>query len=310
MKTMLRKIVIDDNFIKEWHPKYDKPEIGGDYAEYENLIEEVSRGTISKPIFIRILDWKAPRVKGIIKLDNYDDYAEGIKHALQAPEDRKLPILDDLYGIGVPVASTILHFIYPSIFPIMDIRVSEVLYYSGYLTAKSRTQNNYVKFRRVILNVAQQSKCTLREIDRALFAYHKIELKPKIRSAIGKAKRCLYLKHTNDMLRLTADKRETEHFPKCLRQQDVEKKLPFSFSEAFRILQLNGPARVISSRDTVYTVEAWIMRDGNLAIRARPGSGYIYIHSNCWGKDVTCQGTRAGGIYNGKNNIYTWLKNH
>ena len=310
MKMMLRKIVIDDNFIKEWHPKYDKPKIGGDYAEYENLIEEVSRGTISKPIFIHILDWKTPRVKGIIRLDNYDDYAEGIKRALQAPEERKLPILDDLYGIGVPVASTILHFIYPSIFPIMDIRVAEVLYYSGYLTAKSRTQNNYVKFRRVILNVARQSKGTLREIDRALFAYHKIELEAELKSAIGKANKCLYLKKTDHVFCLTANKREIEDSSKCLRKQNVEKAAPFSFSEAFRILQLNGPARVISSRDTVYTVEAWTMRDGNSAIRARPGSGYIYIHSNCWGKDVTCQGTRAGGIYNGKKNIYTWLKNH
>jgi len=112
------------------------------------------------------------------------------------------------------------------------------------------------------------------------------------------------------ILQLTADKREIKDFPKCLRQQDVEKMPPFSFGEAFRILQLNGPARVISSRDTVYTVEAWTMRDGKSAIRARPGSGYIYIHSNCWGKDITCQGTRAGGIYNGKNNIYIWLKNH
>lgn len=195
MKTMLRKIVIDDNFIEEWHRRYNKPEIGGDYVEYENLIEKVSRevsqGAISKSTFIRILDWKAPRVKGIVKLDNFDDYAKGIKQALQAPEDRKLPILDDLYGIGVPVASTILHFIYPSIFPIMDVRVAEVLYYSGYLNAKSRTQNNYVNFRRVILNIAQQSKCTLREIDKALFAHHKSELEPKIRGAIGKAKRCL-----------------------------------------------------------------------------------------------------------------------
>ncbi len=307
---MRRKIVIDDNFIKEWHPKYDKPEIGGDYAEYENLIEEVSRGTISKTIFIHILDWKTPRVKGIIKLDNYDDYAEGIKHALQAPEDRKLSILDDLYGISVPVASTILHFIYPSSFPIMDIRVAEVLYYSGYLTAKSRTQSNYVKFRRVILNVARQSKGTLREIDRALFAYHKIELEPELKSAIGKAKKCLYLKKTDHVFCLTANKREIKDSSKCLRKQNIEEAAPFSFSEAFRILQLNGPARVISSRDTVYTVEAWTMRDGNSAIRARPGSGYVYIHSNCWGKDVTCQGTRAGGIYNGKKNIYAWLKNH
>lgn len=181
---MQRETVIDTNFINEWSPQYDEKGIGDDYAEYESLIQEVSRdvskGTISKPTFIRILDWKASHVKGIVRLDDFEYYAEGIKKALRAPEENKLSILDDLYGIGVPVGSTILHFIYPSIFPIMDIRVAEVLYYSGYLKAKSRTLNNYAVFRIAVLRIAQQSKCTLREIDRALFAYHKKELETKI----------------------------------------------------------------------------------------------------------------------------------
>ena len=82
-----------------------------------------------------------------------------------------------------------------------------------------------------------------------------------------------------------------------------------SFDKAFQILKANGPARITSSRGTRYTVEAWTMRDGNPAIRAHPGSGYIYVHSDCWGKDITCQGTRAGGIYNGTDNIYTGVKN-
>ena len=104
--------------------------------------------------------------------------------------------------------------------------------------------------------------------------------------------------------------RKTEDIQNLPQQRDVRETPPFTFSEAFRILQLNGPARVISSSNTEYTVEAWTMRDGNPAIRARPRSGYIYIHPDCWTKNITCQGTRAGGIYNGENNIYTWLKNH
>lgn len=136
------------------------------------------------------MDWKASRVKGIVKLDKFDDYAEGIKKAFQAQEEKKLSILDDLYGIGVPVASTILHFIYPSVFPIMDVRVTEALYYSGYLNAKTRTPNNYVEYRETVLDIAQESKNTLRDVDKALFAYHKKKLEPELR-AVGKAKTCL-----------------------------------------------------------------------------------------------------------------------
>lgn len=291
---MLGKISIDGDFIKKWGPLYDKPEIGGDYIEYENIIKEVavdiSGGALTKPTFIRILDWKAPRVKGIIKLDRFDEYSKGIKRALEAPDDRKLSILDDLYGINVPVASTILHFISPSIFPIMDIRVAEALYYFGYLKAKSRTQRNYNHFRKVILNIAQETKFSLREIDRASFAYHKMNLEP-----------------SND-IDFDMIRKETEKIEKLLQQQDALKIPPFSFDKAFQTLQLKGPARITSNRGTKYLVKARSIRDGKPAILAYPKSGCVYIHSDCWGKDITCQGTRAGGIYNGKDNIYTWLE--
>lgn len=83
--------------------------------------EDLSLGTISKTTFIEILNWKSPRLKGIVRLAEFGNYESGIKRALDAPDDQKLSILDDLYGIGVPTASTILHIIYPSKFPIMDI---------------------------------------------------------------------------------------------------------------------------------------------------------------------------------------------
>ncbi len=92
--------------------------------------------------------------------------------------------------------------------------------------------------------------------------------------------------------------------------EDMKEVSSFSFEEAFQILQLNGPAKIISSRGTIYGVEAWRMRDGKHAIRAKlspPSKGYIYIHADCWGKDITCNSTRAGGIYNGRDNIYDWL---
>ncbi|MCZ7399526.1 MAG: hypothetical protein O8C62_07585 [Candidatus Methanoperedens sp.] len=287
---------IDTDFIKEWGKHYDKPDVGGDYLEYDTIIREVAKevisGNITKKTFIKILDWKAARVKGIMKLDNFDFYAKGIKKALEASEDDKLSILDDLYGINVPVASTILHFIYPSIFPIMDIRVTEALYYLGYLKAKSRTQKNYDNYRKVISNIAQESKCSIREIDRALFAYHKINVQSK---------------HN-----ICQIKEEIKDGNKLLFYKETEKQ-SISFDDAFRILQLNGHARIISSRGTKYDVEAWRMRDGKPAIRAKlvpPKTGYIYIHADCWGKSITCQNTRAGGVYNGKNNIYTWLKDY
>ena len=89
---MQREIVIDNNFINKWSPQYDEKGIGDDYAEYESLIQEVSRGvskgTISKPTFIRILDWKASRVKGIVRLDDFEYYAEGYLFPKKFPHSK------------------------------------------------------------------------------------------------------------------------------------------------------------------------------------------------------------------------------
>jgi thermostable 8-oxoguanine DNA glycosylase len=187
-------INIDDAFIEKWHPKYDKLE--GDDEDYKTIIAKVSnelpqKGTISKDTFIDILDWKAARVKGIVRLNEFDTYEKAFRKCFKAPNDEKLAILDELYGIGVPVASTILHFMYPQSFPIMDIRTVETLHYADYIESRARDQKRYIPFRATILTIAKNyPKWSLRQIDRALFAYHKIYFEPKIKGREGKAKRC------------------------------------------------------------------------------------------------------------------------
>lgn len=174
---MIPNTIIDDDFIEKWHPLYDNSEIGGDYIEYEQIVEKVSsdissRGTILKSTFYDIINWKSARTKGKLRSD-YTYYEDAIRKVLAVPVQQKLSILIELEGIGVPVGSTILHFIYPLIFPIMDARVTDVLYDFGYLKAKIKSINNYSKYHKVILDIESQSKYSLREIDRALFAYDK-----------------------------------------------------------------------------------------------------------------------------------------
>ena len=74
-----------------------------------------------------------------------------------------------------------------------------------------------------------------------------------------------------------------------------------SFSEMYKMLEKKGPGKAISSRGTDYTIEA-----RNEQIIAKPRSGEIIVHEDCWGNPTTCQGTRAGGIYNGSYSIYDW----
>jgi hypothetical protein len=67
-----------------------------------------------------------------------------------------------------------------------------------------------------------------------------------------------------------------------------------SFREVYRALELKGPGRALSSRGTKYRIEAI---NGNVV--AFPQSGRVTIHRDCWLETKTCQGTWAGGIYNG-----------
>ncbi len=93
--------------------------------------------------------------------------------------------------------------------------------------------------------------------------------------------------------------------------------MSISFDRAYHILKAKGPARITTGTGTECIVEAYSMTEGKLPavpiIRVHPRSGftyirYAYIHTDCWGNDVTCQGSRVEDIYKGKQNIYTWLE--
>jgi len=177
---------VDKIFIQTWAPQYDLSGVGDNYSEYDILLKEVSKeigqGSITKSTFVKLLKWKSPRLLGIVPLDRYNEYNDKIKEAIAAADNEKLQLLDELYGVGVPVASTILHFIYPNKFPIMDVRVTEALVNFGYLDVKARSPNNYFVYQKTLLLIVQNTGCSMREIDKALFAYHKQIIKPKKRN--------------------------------------------------------------------------------------------------------------------------------
>jgi hypothetical protein len=143
---------IDSNFIEQWGLKYD--EIESDECEYLTLIERVKEETkthlsINLETFQRIINWKSPRVKGTIKWDDYGAYEETFRKIIGPKCKEKMKLLVALPGIGAPVASTILHFIFPEIFPIYDFRTTEVLNRFGCLKSKTVSTVRYPEFQRV-----------------------------------------------------------------------------------------------------------------------------------------------------------------
>ena len=176
-------VIIDDAFISEWHPKYDWTE--NDEDEYQKLVAAVARdiasaGTVSKSTFLRIWNWKgAMRVIGHVLLDAYETlYAPAFRRAASEPPERKLAALIapsvKLPGVEAATGSTLIHFMHPDSMPIIDVRTCEVLFAAGLVSTDRKDLAHYEEFRRAIDGVKRRCpRWTLRQIDRALFAYHK-----------------------------------------------------------------------------------------------------------------------------------------
>jgi hypothetical protein len=183
---------IDDAFIRQWGPKYDDRGVGDDYQSYADLIKIVpveakQTGTISKKTFLGIWEWKgAMRVIRHVRLDEYESrYAPAFARAFSNPAERKLDALlaDDekLPGVGAPTGSTLIHFMFPYSMPIIDVRTVEVLHHFGRISTKQRDLAHYEEFRQAINRISREclEPWSIRQIDKALFAYHKLVLDAK-----------------------------------------------------------------------------------------------------------------------------------
>ena len=168
--------MIYSKFIKNWIPDdQDNPQ----EDEYKAILKTIQGQDlrIDKETFQKLYDWKAARSKKYLEVkNNYKLYEsafkeisdlkdeEKIKFYLKTKERKKLP------GILEPIASTILHFLYPDKFPIKDIRTVGTLRDKGLLTGKV----SYNEYRRVIFEIHKDcgAEFSLRQIDRALFTYN------------------------------------------------------------------------------------------------------------------------------------------
>jgi hypothetical protein len=182
---------IDDAFIAKWEPLYDTiPPF--DQGDYERLVKQVAQdmaslGTISKNTFLGIWKWKGPnarRATGKLELYRYEPrYTSAFQRAAAARPTDKLSVLlaavppdTKLPGIGAPIGTTYLHFMHPETMPIMDSRAAECFWSMGLISTKNTYPSHYNQFRRAMDSL--RSRCpnwTLRQIDRALMAYHILE---------------------------------------------------------------------------------------------------------------------------------------
>ncbi|WP_124577542.1 hypothetical protein [Burkholderia contaminans] len=131
--------------------------------------------TITDHDLRRVSLWKLDRVlcvsdKTLAKLNNLSAI-EG----LTLTDSRVKDVIDDLVlsqGIGFPMASAILKFIKPELFPIIDVRAYRALTgtqpsYATYSYEK------YISYAEKVTNIARKLNRPLRDIDEQLYCYDK-----------------------------------------------------------------------------------------------------------------------------------------
>jgi len=132
--------------------------------------------------FYAIITWKANRaktkVRSGLKAINASP-AELMNRVRSIPDDReKLRTLDDVPGIGIPIASAILTVCYPKRFTVLDYRAWETLYEFKYVPSKTiptDVDGYFEKYLPVCQRLASDMKISLRELDVALWGWSQKE---------------------------------------------------------------------------------------------------------------------------------------
>ena len=132
---------------------------------------------LNKYFFVLLGCWKSPRQRPAYEANDERLIEEATRLAYEVTNERiKLHILKVLKGVQVAVASTILHFLQPDTFAIFDSRVRESLNKAGKWdrdenVASDEAWQEYVALMR---NLSSSLGVTLRELDKALWAYDKL----------------------------------------------------------------------------------------------------------------------------------------
>ncbi len=95
---------------------------------------------------------------------------------VQNDEKLKIHILTTLVGVKYPSASAILMFLDQN-YPVLDIRVWKQLYNLKYVNTNPNGQNftleQWVKYLKVIRNIAIEHRTNARQIEKKLFDFDK-----------------------------------------------------------------------------------------------------------------------------------------
>lgn len=180
--------MIDKIFITKYSQRYQY-----NYLDKNSKLEEEIRAVMRrKPAYItrdllyKIVNWKAPRIRGRVKLNREDLVKEVTRNSFASKNEQfRVEVLTLLKGVKYRAATTILHFRFPRRYTIMDYRAWESLQ-DARLTRGERDGfkidkcykikddfEHWMTYLTVCRNICKREGCSLRDLDKALWQYSK-----------------------------------------------------------------------------------------------------------------------------------------
>jgi len=118
-----------------------------------------------------VCGWKTARSRSRVAANSERTIVEATGRALSANgEAARIERLLELEGVGVPTASTLLYFVFPDDYPILDVRALESL---GVKPRSAYPVGFWLEYLNVCRTLARCTGVSLRTLDKALWQHSK-----------------------------------------------------------------------------------------------------------------------------------------
>lgn len=129
------------------------------------------RGWYTRDEFIRVRAWTPARSSSKVAANSEEEVHDATNRAFFSEDEGTcMEALLELNGVGVPTASTLLHFAFPDDYPILDVRALESL------GVKARTQypvSFWLGYLRACRELSMGCGVSVRTLDKALWQHSK-----------------------------------------------------------------------------------------------------------------------------------------
>jgi hypothetical protein len=127
------------------------------------------RGYYTKTDFMTVYRWKSSRSSGRAAENSPAAIRRQTRIAFTTDDEaERMRALTELAGVGVPVGSTLLHFAFPRLYPILDWRALESL---GQKRRSTYPIGFWIAYLEACRRLARENRVQLRTLDKALWQY-------------------------------------------------------------------------------------------------------------------------------------------